>query len=92
MGIPSRVVLGFQGGEPNNFDDYITVTDRDAHAWVEAWLDDEETWVRFDPTASVAETRIALGGQLFSTLDPDQLNAKGLFADELRELMSRKWA
>jgi protein-glutamine gamma-glutamyltransferase len=91
MGLPTRVVLGFQGGEPNNFDDFLTITDRDAHAWIEVWLDDESAWARFDPTASVAETRLAFGGQLFSMLEPDQLNAKNLYANDLRELLASKW-
>ncbi len=59
-GIPSRVVLGFQGGEVNPMGDYMIVRQSDAHAWVEVWLEGRG-WVRVDPTAAVAPERIDLG-------------------------------
>ncbi len=61
-GIPSRVVVGYQGGAMHPFDDYMIVRQSDAHAWTEAWLEDEG-WVRVDPTASVSPTRIENGIQ-----------------------------
>ena len=59
-GIPSRVVIGYQGGTMHPFDDYMIVRQSDAHAWAEVWLDDEG-WVRVDPTAAVSPTRIEEG-------------------------------
>ncbi len=59
-GIPARVVLGYQGGEPNPMGDYMIVRQSDAHAWSEVWLDGRG-WVRVDPTAAVAPERIELG-------------------------------
>ena len=59
-GIPSRVVVGYQGGAMHPFDDYMIVRQSDAHAWAEVWLDDEG-WVRVDPTAAVSPTRIEQG-------------------------------
>jgi len=59
-GIPSRVVIGYQGGAMNPFDDYMIVRQSDAHAWTEVWLEDEG-WVRVDPTAAVSPTRIENG-------------------------------
>lgn len=58
-GIPSRIVLGYQGGEMNLMDDMI-VRQSDAHAWTEVWLADRG-WVRADPTAAVAPERIQSG-------------------------------
>lgn len=58
-GIPSRVVVGYQGGTYNALEDYWRVSQADAHAWVELWL--EESWQRIDPTSAVAPERIALG-------------------------------
>ncbi|WP_100641769.1 transglutaminaseTgpA domain-containing protein [Alteromonas facilis] len=58
-GIPARMVTGYQGGEeltPN----VISVHQYDAHAWVEAWLD-ERGWLRIDPTAWVSPGRIDFG-------------------------------
>lgn len=60
MGIPARVVAGYQGGEVNSSTGHITVRQYDAHAWVEAWIEGIG-WRSFDPTAQVAPDRISLG-------------------------------
>jgi protein-glutamine gamma-glutamyltransferase len=57
MGIPSRVVTGYQGGEMNPADGFLTVRQSDAHAWAEVWLQGRG-WTRIDPTAAVAPSRI----------------------------------
>jgi hypothetical protein len=57
MGIPARVVTGYQGGEINPVDGYMTVRQSDAHAWAEVWLAGRG-WVRIDPTAAVAPERV----------------------------------
>jgi transglutaminase-like putative cysteine protease len=57
MGIPARVVTGYQGGDINPVDGFMEVRQSDAHAWAEVWLDNRG-WVRFDPTAAVAPERI----------------------------------
>jgi transglutaminase-like putative cysteine protease len=57
MGIPARVVTGYQGGELNPVDGYWVVRQSDAHAWTEVWLAGEG-WVRVDPTSAVAPSRI----------------------------------
>ena len=59
-GVPARVVAGYQGGELNPVDGYLTVRQSDAHAWAEIWLADKG-WVRVDPTAAVAPSRIEVG-------------------------------
>jgi len=61
-GIPSRVVVGYQGGEINPFEGYTMVYQYNAHAWAEVWLEGEG-WVRFDPTGAVAPERISEGAQ-----------------------------
>jgi transglutaminase-like putative cysteine protease len=58
LGIPARVVTGYQGGELNPVDGYITVRQSDAHAWAEVWLQGTG-WSRIDPTAVVAPRRTA---------------------------------
>lgn len=57
MGIPSRVVTGFQGGELNPVDGLYVVRNSDAHAWAEYWRP-QIGWVRVDPTAAVDPARI----------------------------------
>lgn len=59
-GIPSRVVVGYQGGQFNGLGGYLVVRQSDAHAWCEVWLPDVG-WQRVDPTAAVAPGRVDLG-------------------------------
>jgi len=56
LGIPARIVTGYQGGERNPIDGYWVVRQSDAHAWTEVWLAGRG-WVRVDPTAAVAPAR-----------------------------------
>jgi protein-glutamine gamma-glutamyltransferase len=57
LGIPARIVTGYQGGERNPVDGYWIVRQSDAHAWAEVWIAGQG-WVRVDPTAAVAPSRI----------------------------------
>lgn len=54
-GIPARLVTGFLAGEWNDFGNYYTVRQRDAHAWVEVYFP-RSGWITFDPTPSVGAT------------------------------------
>lgn len=65
LGIPARVVVGYQGGSVSLLGDYNIIMQRDAHAWMEYWDDRVSKWLRLDPTAWVAAERIALGGQAY---------------------------
>jgi transglutaminase-like putative cysteine protease len=60
VGIPTRIVLGYQGGEVNPLGGHLIVRQSDAHAWTEIWLDGIG-WQRVDPTAAVAPERIDIG-------------------------------
>jgi hypothetical protein len=60
VGIPTRVVLGYQGGEVNPMGGHLIVRQSDAHAWTEVWLEGEG-WIRVDPTAAVAPERVDMG-------------------------------
>jgi hypothetical protein len=55
-GIPARVAAGFTSGSRASSSHAWTVTDTDAHAWVEAWFP-RYGWVRFDPTPTSAPAR-----------------------------------
>ncbi|HVL74925.1 MAG TPA: DUF3488 and transglutaminase-like domain-containing protein, partial [Noviherbaspirillum sp.] len=90
MGIPARVVTGYQGGEINPADGFMVVRQSDAHAWAEVWLRGRG-WVRVDPTAAVAPERVeqnlaslipptAFGGLV--TLDP----SRSMIANQLLRL------
>jgi transglutaminase-like putative cysteine protease len=60
LDVPARVVTGYQGGELNPVDGFMTIRQSDAHAWSEVWLQGRG-WVRVDPTAIVAPLRIDQG-------------------------------
>jgi len=66
-GIPSRVVVGYQGGEFNTIGNYLLVRQSDAHAWCEIWLP-KKGWERLDPTLAVAPERIKMGFASFMEL------------------------
>ena len=57
MGVPARVVTGYQGTDPSPIDGYYIVRQSYAHAWAEYWLEGSG-WVRADPTAAVAPDRV----------------------------------
>ena len=65
--IPARMVLGYKGGTLNVVGNYYQIRELDAHAWVEAFIPEEDipatevlpledfsqgAWVRLDPTTS----------------------------------------
>jgi len=59
LGIPARVVNGFQRGEWNPYGDYFMVRLRDAHSWVEVFVSGAG-WVSLDPSPRVGvETPVA---------------------------------
>jgi len=64
LGIPARVVNGFQMGEYNDINNAYTVRDRDAHSWVEVYFPQTNSWVEFDPTPSAGINDYSQGGLL----------------------------
>jgi hypothetical protein len=49
LGIPARLVTGFQSGKYNPITELWAVRASDAHSWVEAWMPGYG-WTTFDPT------------------------------------------
>ncbi|WP_372882924.1 transglutaminaseTgpA domain-containing protein [Psychromonas sp.] len=58
--VPTRVVVGYQGGTYNELENYWMIRQADAHAWAEVWLEGIG-WLRVDPTSVVAPQRVAQG-------------------------------
>lgn len=89
-GVPTRVVSGFAPGEPGEGSraGSFSVTDREAHSWVEVYFNDIG-WVSFDPTPAAAPAQLAgqapgisiplpRGGAAIEGLDRDrQLQGQG---------------
>ncbi len=60
VGVPTRNVTGFLGGEWNEYDGYIAVRAGDAHAWSEVWFPGQG-WVTFDATPPGEADRLGRG-------------------------------
>ena len=58
LGIPARIVTGYQGGELNGVDGYWVLRQSDAHAWAEVTWQEGNGWVRVDPTGAVSPDRV----------------------------------
>ena len=63
LGVPARIVTGYQGTDPAPVDGYWIVRQSHAHAWAEYWLAGTG-WVRADPTAAVAPERVQRSANL----------------------------
>jgi transglutaminase-like putative cysteine protease len=61
VGIPTRNVNGFLGGEWNEYDDYFAIRAGDAHSWAEIYFPGEG-WVTFDPTPAADVDELGRGG------------------------------
>jgi transglutaminase-like putative cysteine protease len=96
MGVPARVVTGYQGADAVPVDGYIVVRQSNAHAWAEYWTP-RRGWVRADPTAAVAPDRIAHGrtmrpppgvvGEAIMAMSPTLLDR----LRRLRETVDGRW-
>ncbi|MHB1566155.1 MAG: transglutaminase TgpA family protein [Acidiferrobacter sp.] len=58
-GVPTRVIVGYLGGQYNPDGGDVVLRARDAHAWDESWV--EGRWQRIDPTAVVAPASVRYG-------------------------------
>jgi len=56
-GIPTRIVLGYLGGNFNPYNQSLSIDQSMAHAWTEVWIENKG-WVRVDPTAAIAPERV----------------------------------
>lgn len=72
LGIPSRVVVGYQGGKYNEVGNFWSINQNAAHAWVEVWHQGQ--WQTVDPTRWIAPLRFEIGPDDFFGLSlADQL-------------------
>jgi protein-glutamine gamma-glutamyltransferase len=84
MGVPARVVTGYQGAEKDTSTGPKTwvVRQSSAHAWAEYWQIGKG-WVRTDPTAAVAPERIQRHRALQTP--------RGVVADTLSRVSPALW-
>jgi transglutaminase-like putative cysteine protease len=89
-GVPARVVTGYQGGELNPQGGYFIITQADAHAWAEVWLDGRG-WVRVDPTGAVAPERIEYGAAALRRMLSEGATPGQLSQSDLRRIIELDW-
>ena len=73
QGIPARVVNGFQRGEWNPYGHYFMVRLRDAHSWVEVFVDGAG-WVSLDPSPRGLPEPTAVAARAMLWLDALRLS------------------
>jgi protein-glutamine gamma-glutamyltransferase len=98
LGIPARIVTGYQGADIEPQDGWTIVRQANAHAWLEAWAPDQG-WFRVDPTAAVAPERVREGRTLrparglvagaLATIDPALLPTLRRFAERIEHRWNR---
>ncbi len=76
VGIPARVVTGYQGGQLGRDGTSFEVRQMDAHAWAEVWTGAQ--WQRVDPTAFVAPERILEGMADYTEMQGASVFGEGL--------------
>ena len=89
LGIPARYVTGFVCGGPHP-DGVYYVTDRDAHAWAEAYDRESGKWILLDPTPSVWQASAGEGKEM-SAWESFQLSSDS-FLDRIFAYIVRGYA
>ncbi len=94
VGIPSRLAVGYMGGDFDQEAAWYEVRERDTHAWVEVYFP-RYGWVEFEPTASeapivrLAEPEDTLRDELEDVRalrpDMDRSVERGLLLEEIDE-------
>jgi len=69
LGVPARVAVGFSSGTYDAGRETWTVTDHDAHAWVEVWFRGYG-WLPFDPTPAGRPERGSLAAAYTAPTPP----------------------
>ncbi|MDC1280395.1 transglutaminase-like domain-containing protein, partial [Pelagibacteraceae bacterium] len=84
VGIPSRIVTGFFGGEYNDYGKFFNFNQSDAHAWVEVWFKNKG-WIRIDPTAFIPSENIKDSNNYFLRENLSNQSNNFLFSKTLRK-------
>ncbi len=89
LGVPARIVVGYQGGEIINAEGanpFLELRYSDAHAWSEVWLNGQ--WQRVDPTLAVSSERIDIGMRAIQDLWDQGLLGSGYRGNALSDYLN----
>ncbi|PCK32333.1 transglutaminaseTgpA domain-containing protein [Pseudoalteromonas piscicida] len=89
-GIPARLVSGYLGGEKSQDQQYYSVYQYDAHAWVE-YFAPGKGWQRLDPTAWIAPERMTGSLSQFEQLATEFKSGLGYSLIGLSNWQSINW-
>jgi transglutaminase-like putative cysteine protease len=81
-GFPTRLVSGYLGGEKIEGESYYTVTENDAHVWIEVYSRDK--WVRIDPTLWVEPMRLQFTGRDLFVREKKKFDLRAFYPEWLR--------
>ena len=81
QGVPTRVVIGYRGGEADAENTSYTIRSSMAHLWMEVWFPDYG-WIIFDPSPSIDRVQTVLG-RLVGMISRAQLQAKMFWMREV---------
>jgi transglutaminase-like putative cysteine protease len=79
-GVAARLVTGYKGVDQNRAGGYYQVRQLYAHAWVEAYLPNENRWITLDPTPGEART-----------LSIDRQRTWWSLVGDVRDVFTRVW-
>ena len=90
VGIPSRLVSGYLGAEYNEVNDYYSIYQYDAHAWVEFFIPNSG-WQRLDPTAWISPERLIGSLSQHTTLSEQFKSNLGISLVALSGVPGMEW-
>ncbi|WP_404395094.1 transglutaminaseTgpA domain-containing protein [Pseudoalteromonas phenolica] len=90
VGIPARLVSGYLGGELNTENNYYSIYQYDAHAWLEYYVPNQG-WLELDPTAWVSPERLNGSLSQHSQLSEELKNNIGMTLMGLSDVALVNW-
>lgn len=79
--IPTRVLTGFKGATTDSDPTVLMIQQRHAHAWVEAFISSENTWITLDATPAARDESVAEIGRKANWWSQTTSTMNGIWQD-----------